>query len=44
MILRNLDRFGDDKLQAIQARAATLRDRVQADGGDAAKQSQEQLL
>ena len=44
MILRNLDRFGDDKLQAIQTRAATLRDRIQADGGDAAKPSQEQLL
>ena len=44
MILRNLDRFGDDKLQAIRTRAASLRDRVQADGGDAAKPSQEQLL
>ena len=44
MILKNLGRFGDEKIQAIQERAAAFRDRVQATGGDALKSPQESLL
>jgi deoxyribodipyrimidine photolyase-related protein len=44
MILKNLDRFGDEKIHAIQEQAAAFRDRVQATGGDALKSPQESLL
>ena len=44
MILRNLDRFSDDKLTAIKMRAETFRERVVNQGGDAKVRSQESLL
>ena len=34
MILKNLDRFGSEKLETIKAKASAFRDRVAADGGD----------
>jgi hypothetical protein len=44
MVLKNLDRFGEEKIQAIQEQAVAFRDRVQITGGDALKSPQESLL
>jgi len=44
MILKNLDRFGDEKVRTIQTLASDFRARVQTCGGDALQSPQEQLL
>ncbi len=43
IILRNIDRFGDRKMQLIQEQAKAFRERVKMNGGDTVKLSQEKL-
>ena len=44
MILKNLDRFGSEKLDTIKAKASAFRDRVAADGGDTRGLTEGRLL
>ncbi|MGB0359733.1 MAG: cryptochrome/photolyase family protein, partial [Litorivicinaceae bacterium] len=44
MILRNLDRFSEEKMSAILSRAEAFRHRVETHGGDAVELPQQQLI
>jgi deoxyribodipyrimidine photolyase-related protein len=44
MILKNIDRFGEEKKKAIQSQAKEFRDRLLTKGGDAINASQVSLL
>ncbi len=44
MILRNLDRFSEEKMSAILYRADAFRHRVESHGGDALELQQQQLI
>ena len=44
MILRNLDRFSEEKMSAILSLAEAFRHRVETHGGDAVVLPQQQLI